>query len=267
MKKTVTLLTGFLVFIISLHAQKKQPKFLVELSIGPSFPIGKFAGKSYTNLNEKDPDGLAKLGWVGNVTVGYYINSSIGVLLMGGYSENKQNASSYEDYLRRYWLSGYSNVNAKTNKWKVKKVMGGVFWITRLTSSSKIKLLTKLAAGICKTAIPGFSYKASSIYPPGSIPSGSIPSGSMYAEGYQGKTALKTSFCYQVSVEGQYKLNNKVYALLDISSFNASPEKTMTYMTNEPVPIGTGISYRTRTEKRAFKLGSINVLAGIGLNF
>jgi hypothetical protein len=257
MKKTVALLTGFLLIIITLHAQEKRPKFLVELGVGPSFPIGKFAGKSYTNLNDKDPDGLAKPGLVANVTVGYYINKSIGVLLMGGYSENKQNSSSYEDYLRRYWLSGYSNVTATANKWKVKRVMGGVFWITPLTSSSNIKLLTKLAAGICKTAIPGFSYEASSVY----------PAGSMYAKGYQGKTQLKTTFCYQVSVEGQYTLNNKVYVLLDINSFNAAPEITMTYMTNEPVPIGTGISYRYRTEKRSYKLGSVNILAGIGLNF
>lgn len=256
MKKTVSLLTGFLVIIIALHGQEKKPKFLVELGVGPSFPIGKFAGKSYTSLNEKDPDGLAKTGLVANVTVGYYINSSIGVLIMGGYSENKQDPSSYEDYLRNYWLSGYNNINAETNKWKVKKVMGGVFWITPLTSSSNIKLLTKLAAGICKTAIPGYSYEASSRY----------PSGSMYAEGYQGKTALKTSFCYQVSVEGQYKLNNKLYALLEINSFNATPEKTMTYTTNEPLPTSTGISYRVRTEKRAFKLGSVNILAGIGVN-
>ena len=256
MKKTATLLTGFLFLTFVLHAQKKQPKFLVELGVGPSFPIGKFAGKSYTNLNEKDPDGLAKPGLAANVTVGYYLNSSIGVLLMGGYSENKQNASSYEDYLRKYWLTGYSNVNAKTNKWKVKKVMGGIFWITPLTSSSKIKLLTKLAAGICKTAIPGFSYEASSIY----------PTGSMYANGYQGKTALKTSFCYQVSVEGQYKLNNRLYALLDINSFNAAPEKTTIYMTNELVPTSSGYYYRYRTEKRAYKLGSVNILAGIGLN-
>jgi hypothetical protein len=139
--------------------------------------------------------------------------------------------------------------------------MGGIFWITPLTSSSKIKLLTKLAAGICKTAIPGFSYEASSINP-----IGSGLGGTTYATGYQGKTALKTSFCYQVSVEGQYKLNNKVYVLLDINSFNAAPEKTMTYMTNEPVPIGTGISYRVRTEKRTYKLGSVNIMAGIGLN-
>jgi hypothetical protein len=186
-------------------------------------------------------------------------------LLVGGYSENKQDPSSYEDYLKRYWLSGYSNVSVTTSKWKVKKVMGGIFWITPLTSSSNIKLVTKLAAGVCKTAIPGFSYKASSISPPGSIPPGSIPSGSMYAEGHQGKTALKTSFCYQVSVEGQYKLNNKVYVLLDISSFNAAPEKTTTYMTNDLLPIGTGYSYRYTTEKRAYKLGSVNILAGIGL--
>jgi hypothetical protein len=262
MKKIIALLTGFLLIVISLHAQKKEPKFLVELGVGPSFPIGKFAGKSYTSLNEKDPDGLAKLGLAANVTVGYYINRSIGVLLEGGYSEHKQDPSSYEDYLRSYWFSGYNNVNARTNKWKVKKVMGGIFWITPLTASSNIKLLTKLAAGICKTAVPGFSYKASSISPPGNL-----PTGNMYAEGYQGKTALKTSFCYQVSVEGQYKLNDKLYVLLDISSFNAAPEKTTTYMTNEPLPIGTGYSYRYRTEKRTYKLNAVNVLAGIGLNF
>lgn len=256
MKKSVSLLTSFLFLVFVLHAQNKQPRFLVELGVGPSFPIGKFAGKSITSLHDKDPDGLAKTGLAVNATVGYYINSSIGVLLTGGYSENKQSASSYEDYLRRYWLSGYNNITAETNKWKVNKLMGGIFWITPITSSSKIKLLTKLAAGVCKTGIPGYSYEASNTY----------PSGSSYAEGYQGKTTLKTSFCYQVSVEGQYKLNDKLYVLVDIHSFNAAPGKTMTYMTNEPLPSSTGYSYRFSTEKRTYKLGTVNIQAGIGVN-
>jgi hypothetical protein len=259
MKKIQALLIGLLLISIVLPAQQKQPKFLAALAVGPSFPLGKFADRSFTGFSEKDPGGLAKPGLAANVTLGYYINSSIGVLLIGGYSENKQDPSSYEDYLRKYWLSGYNNINATTNKWKVKKVMGGVFWITPLTASSNIKLLTKLAAGICKTAIPGYSYKASSIIPIGS------GSGSMYAEGYNGKTVLKSSFCYQVSVEGQYKLNNKLYALLDISSFNAAPEKTMNYFSNEPVP--PGLPTPIRTEKKVFKLGAVNVLAGIGLSF
>jgi len=258
MKKLLTQLTGFLCLFSVLHAQTKQKNFFAEVSAGPSFPIGKFAEKTSNGLMEKDPVGFANLGLAANVTVGYYINRSIGVLLIGGYSENRQNASSYEDYLRRYWLGGYTTIDTETNKWKVKKAMGGIFWITPLTASSKIKLLTKLTAGICKTAIPGYSYNAFSSGPGGTY---------RRATGYMSKTVLKSSFCYQVSVEGQYKLNDKLYALLDINCFNGAPEKTMTYNTNEPLPTSTGYPYQFRTEKRAYRLGSVNALLGLGLSF
>jgi hypothetical protein len=82
MKKTATLLTGFLFLAFVLHAQKKQPKFLTELSVGPSFPLGRFAETSYNDKSEIP--GFAKTGLGAHLSVGYYLNKSIGVLLSSG---------------------------------------------------------------------------------------------------------------------------------------------------------------------------------------
>jgi hypothetical protein len=56
-------------------------------------------------------------------------------------------------------------------------------------------------------------------------------------------------------------LNNKLHVLLDINSFNAAAQKVDTYNPLFPVP---GPTY---SEKRKFRLASVNVMAGIGFTF
>jgi hypothetical protein len=253
MKKTVSLLTGFLFLVFILHAQKKQPKFLVELGVGPSFPIGKFADKEVTDLFDKNPSSLAKTGMAANIMVGYYLKESVGLLLTAGYSANKQDGAGYEEYYSKSWYPNASRLDVSTNSWKILKVMGGGFLVTPLTSENELSLLTKLSAGICKTAVPKYSYSAYG------------QNGSWMAMGTQGKITLPMAFCYQISVGLQYKLNDKLHLLLDINSFNATAKREFTYtILGNPTP---GNPDQRITQVNKYKLAQVNVLAGIGLNF
>lgn len=253
MKRTVGLLAGLFLICCVLHAQEKQPKFLVELSVGPSIPIGKFADKSYTGLTEKDPSGLAKTGMTANATIGYYLKSSVGLLLTAGYSVNKQDGAGYEEYYSKSWYPNASRIDVSTNSWKILKVMAGGFLVTPLTSDNELSLLTKLSAGICKTAVPKYSYSAYG------------QNGSWMAMGTQGKITLPMAFCYQISVGLQYKLNDKLHLLLDINSFNATAKNEFTYtILGNPTP---GNPDQTITQVHKYKLAQVNVLAGIGFNF
>jgi hypothetical protein len=253
MKKTSVLLTGFLLFAIVLHAQKKNQRFMAEISLGPSIPLGKFAGKSYKSIREEDqPAGLAKTGLNAQVALGYYLKENIGLLLMPGYSVHQQDESAYEDYLKQTIgaRSGVtpSRVDVETKSWKVFKLMAGAFLVTPLTS--ELSFQTKLTAGACKTAIPGYSFNAYS------------PSGTWYAAGTTDNTSLSWAFCYQVSAGLKYNLNNKLHLLLDVNSFNATPKKEYTFYPGSnprsPDPDKVTVKY---------KLAQVNVLAGVGLNF
>jgi hypothetical protein len=256
MKKITTLLTAFLLLSIVLHAQKKEPKCFVEINVGPSIPIGKFAEKSYKHVTEDNqPAGLAKTGLSAQISLGYYLNESFGLLLMPGYSVHAQDASGYEEYMKLQYISSgrlTSRVDVETQSWKIVKLMAGGFLVTPLTSAKDLVLLTKLTTGVCKTAVPEYSYQAYD------------HNGMMYPGGKTGETSLSWAFCYQVSAGLKYKLNNKLHLLIDVNSFNATPHKEYTF---NPPPLPNGDLPPPRTEKVKFKLAEVNLLAGIGFQF
>jgi hypothetical protein len=244
MKKTVTLLTGFLLAASMLKAQQKQSRFLAELSVGPSFPVGKFGDKSFDIFNRKNPPLRAKTGLGVNFSLGYYLNRSVGVLLSSGYSVNEQSWSGYQDYLRNIPSIDYLPVETSGKSWKVAKVMGGGFFVVPLTAAHKLNLLTRLTAGVCKTAVPGYDYK---VY---------TWDGRLFREGSTDKIDLPWTFCYQMSVALQYKLTNRLHVLLDVNSFNATAKKTVTYF--------DGYTNEVTTK---YELNTLNAMAGVGLNF
>ena len=247
MKKTTALLAGFLCLAIVLQAQKKQPKFLAELTAGPSIPIGKFASTS--NANNK-ASGYAKPGWGGQLSLGYYLNRSFGLLLSTGYTTHQQDQQARKDVLKS---RGNTVVRIDSENWKALNVMAGGFFITPLTSGSKLRLFTKLTAGVCETGIPreqwfGYSNTGRPAY---------------Y---YDEKITMCWAFCYQGSVGLQYKLNQKWYVLLDASYFNAIPKQEVTYYVSSRPVAQVGPTGRYVTEVNKYELSTINALVGIGIN-
>ena len=249
MKKITTLLTSFLLLTIALHAQKKQPKFLTELSIGPSFPIGMFAATSYNDKNEVP--GFAKTGLAAHLSVGYYLNQNAGVLLSSGVSSHPQD----KDAFRKEIESAFPDVtltHLELKNWKTVKLMGGGFVVTPLTSEGELVLLTKLTAGVSQFAIPKREFW-------GSSQDGTTTISSLPNEG-----ALPWSFCYQVSLALEYKLNRSLYALLDINSFNTTAKNEFTFTFDPDTPTSPG---QTIVVKYKYKQATVNALLGIGVRF
>jgi hypothetical protein len=97
------------------------------------------------------------------------------------------------------------------------KTNGRWFFVTPLNESSKLAVVTKLTAGVCKTDFPGYSYSDIS------------NNGMNRSSTSQKKISLPWTFCYQVSVGLKYKLKNNLHLLFDINSFNSTPSKEMTF--------------------------------------
>lgn len=248
MKKIACLITSFLFAFSVLHAQEKTSKFFAEISLGPSFPIGQFAEKDYPGLFEKDQPGMASVGLASNVTLGYYVKENVGLLITAGYSTYKQKPARLEEYIKRNFYVDATDVDVEAEDWKVLKVMAGGFLVTPLTED-KLNLITKISAGICKTAVPKYSWLAYH------------QTGPAFAGGTYEEVKLPTTFCYQISLGLQYKLNDRLHLLFDINSFNA------TATDEAPPQAGTPTPGMPTMPDRKYKLGSVNALLGVGLNF
>jgi hypothetical protein len=245
MKQTIILLTGFLLASTMLHAQEKHPRFLTELSVGPSFPIGKFADKTFGDQFKQKPAGLAKAGWSANVSIGYYLHKSVGLLLSAGYSEHKQDLSGYMQFYGGPLIDPLPNLEFIAKSWKMLNVRAGAFFVTPLTANHRLNLVTKLTAGICKTAVPGYNWKSYK------------DDKTLFYEGTEKKVDLPWGFCYQADVALKYKLGDNLHVLLTVNSFNAIMRKDVGPGTYPYIDGGT----------RKYNQSTINTMAGIGIDF
>ena len=248
MKKTAYLVTAFLFAFCVLHAQEKSSKRFAEISIGPSFPIGQFAEKEYPGMNEKDQPGMAGMGLAANITLGYYLIENAGLLLTAGYNTYKQKPEGFEEYIKRTYYFNATDVDATTYNWKILKIMAGGFLVTPLTEG-KFNLITKLSAGICKTTVPKYSWLAYN------------GTGSAFAGGSVEEDKLPATFCYQISLGLQCKLNERLHLLFDINSFNAKATQAA------PGQIGTPVPGIPTIPDHKYKLGTVNALLGVGVSF
>ncbi|MCS3801301.1 hypothetical protein [Niastella sp. OAS944] len=242
------LLTVALIASFSVNAQQKTPKFFAEVAAGPSFPIGQFGEKEYPGIDAKDQPGMAKTGMAANITLGYYIKENVGLLLTGGYAAYKQIPEGLEEYIKRNFYVSATDVDVNADDWKLLKVMVGGFYITPLTEN-KLNLVTKISAGILKTAVPAFSWRAYNA------------TGPAFAGGENEEEKLPTSFCYQISLGLQYKLNERFHLLFDLNSFNATATDKA-----PPQPIGNPPGVPAEPDKK-YRFGSVNALIGVGVSF
>lgn len=255
MKRSAGLLTGFLFICCALQAQRKPSKLFAELSFGPSIPLGQFAEKSYRGPLEEDQPGMAKTGLTANFTAGYYLKENFGLLLIAGYSSNKQSEKGYKEYYKAGLTTPVMRgVDVETDNWKMFKIMAGGFFVTPLVEN-KLNLVTKLSAGICKTAVPEHNWAIVGI----------PMSGGLFSMGWVGKEKLPAAFCYQVSLGLQYKVHKQVNLLFEVNSFNATAQKKFSYY--EPMGIWSSVPVIPVETNRKFKFGSVNALLGVGVRF
>jgi len=242
------LLLFFLMLSFISNAQNKQPKFFAEAAIGPSFPIGKFDNKNYTGSFLSNTDGLAKVGIGINFSIGYQLKQSFGTILSLGYSQNKQDANSFERYLKNSYGNNITT-SIKTNNWSVFKVMAGGFFVAPFSPANKLSFHTKLLAGVCKTGIPKFEYFYVN------------PQTTNSEQLIFAKVNLPWSFCFQVNAGIKYQLTPKIYLLIDAGYFGSNPVYKYLYNPNFPTPGNLA------TSEKSIRLSSLLVVAGAGFYF
>ena len=238
----IALLICFSFYSSVSHAQAS--KFYAELSVGPSFPIGKFASKDYMDSSA----GFAKLGVAADLLFGYQLNNKISILFRLGGSQHAQDEESLEKR-GGPGMSGSVAKNIDAGKWNALKLMLGGRISSPVSSPGKLIFYSDISAGICKTAIPEYS---------GSVYTNNMLSGGFAYE----KINLPWSFCYQIGAGLKYGLNGKIYLLGDLNYFDSAPVHHDVKNINFPNPAGPYVPFDTK-----YHLSTINVLLGAGIHF
>jgi opacity protein-like surface antigen len=228
---------------LSAYAQRQPTKLYAELSIGPSFPVGKFASKDYQDTSA----GFANTGVAASISLGYRLNNKFSLLLNFGGSQHGRDAEPIE---KRYGqgMSG-RDVTVTSDKWKAGKIMAGGRLSLPISSAGKVFFTSDLLAGVCKTAIPEYS---------GVITVNNMLSGSFMWS----KISLPWSFSYQVGAGVNYNLNGKIYLLGHLSYFDSRPVHHTMRNTNPPNFAGPYVPVDIK-----YSLSSLNFLLGAGIGF
>lgn len=253
MKKLV-LLSFLSVLICFSKAQQAEQKFSVQLQAGPSIPLGRFADKAFSTSKAT---GNAMIGGAVNIQLQYQLTKNWGGSLLIGGSINRQD----EEYIEKKIKNGREGVAASVDakSWKVFKIMPGIFYDIPLSSGSKFSFKPMLSAGVCKTAIPAFSYATATTNPVTA------------SSGKMAKEKLPLTFCYQLSLGANYNLSKKVYLLFDVAYFNASLASKNSYIPYAGLPtspvFGDTPTIPSYSGKTHYSLASLNMLAGAGIRF
>lgn len=245
--KSLLIIPALLLFLfIETTAQSNNHPFMVSLTGGASFPLGRFAEKNSTNWNTApDKIGAAETGWSGNLQLGYRLNAHFGIALTAGISQYKRNWNAF----KKYFEDIYGNsAEVSMKKWKVVKVLAGPTYTTAV--SKKLIFQSGISAGISKTSVPAYNY---AVYD---------SDGNTLAMGYNSKRKMPAAFAYQINAGFGYKLSQTFVLLLDMNYFDATARHK--YLPYLPQP-GSVEDFTELEEK--YKLSAFSTTLGIGFRF
>jgi len=99
-----------------LYAQNDKNKYSLNLRAGASFPISRFAEKTFSTT-PGETSGLARVGFGFDLAINYRIKKSFDALLFLGTSINKQDEKAYENYFKQFY-PGTNRVDPKEQMMK-----------------------------------------------------------------------------------------------------------------------------------------------------
>ncbi len=229
---------------ILLNAQGKVYKFFAELSIGPSFPVGKFHDKTYSaNLGDENPPGIAKIGSGINALIGYKLNKWFNLNILACGQQNQEDANAIKKYLES--KPNVARATVTVDKWQIVKGMGGISYKIAISKKEEIFLYPCIMAGICKTTIPSLSYETFN------------NNGNVIEMAKSKPPPLPAAFCNQLNMKMQWQKTKRFHILVDVQYFISNPKQTYSYMNN-----GNWYSVTAK-----YSLSSINLLLGAGISF
>lgn len=232
-------------------ASPKEHRFFAGLSLGPSFPTGKFANKNYSDTTA----GWAQPGPSFNLSAGYMLTRSVGIVLLLGAQENKQDANTITSHLKQQYGDTVRST-VTTNNWKIARILAGGLFKLPVSESGKLFFQAKVLAGVLKTSAPAYSYAYGQ-------PQYFVTYGySVYAT--IGSVPLNWAFCYQGNAGLGWRLTKRISLVGDVSYFHAAPvHKYDHYLIFTP---GGGFYDRGPWQKK-YIISSVNLMAGAEITF
>ena len=237
------------VLCISSVCQSDESFFLLKFATGPTFPISEFAEKTFSNTHG-DSAGLAKTGIGIDVTFGYHVRKKFGGAVLIGGSLNKQDKSSYENYLKKVYGND-AKTEATTHSWKILKLLAGPFFETAFSKNIRFRITA--LAGTCKSTKPSFTMKATV---------GTNPANMFVTSSSREKVPLKWAFAYQFNSGLLFNANGKYFFSTDIGFFNSNPKFIYYY---RPDPVGSPSLIVQKEGKQSISYLSVSI--GAGINF
>ena len=180
------------------NAQQTKPKFSLNLTAGPSFPIGDFGNKTFSFY--PDSSGLAKTGPLLSLKFAYRAKSKIGLAFVASGATYLQDKKSYEIY---------PNSVVEVHKWEVLKfLIGPEYFIPMGKTKDHFIFYFGGYAGLCKANLPAFRVTelSSTGYP--------------FSQFWRDKMPLKWAFSYQFETGLEYSLSSRWFIGGDLEFFN-----------------------------------------------
>jgi hypothetical protein len=240
--KWTTLISIFLLLAIPrLYSQNQDPSIEAGISIGPSFPMGKF---SSTATDSNSIHSAANPGLAIQLSFSFpFKHSHFGLGFITSWQQNSVNTSHFEQNFQTRFPNS-DRINVQIDYWHIWRFLAGPVWNIPVLKNGKTRFACGIEAGLLKTSIPTSSVE---IY----------YSGILQTYMRVDSRDLPVAFCYQVHAGIDYSLSRTLSLTGVVNFSHADPAYTYTYYLDPPVD-----SYAVYS-KRIYSISSLNILLGI----
>ncbi len=230
MKKIFPLLCIAILFLSRSQAQETFSRWSIGLSAGPSFPTGKFTDENTSDLRS----GYALTGVGAELTGGYRLNPSFGLVAMAGWQENKQKIPQQPYNNPTILIDPYILVAPPpSHTWNIVRLLTGISYAHPFSTHSRLSLQIRALGGLLKTSIP--------------VVMNSIAS-------TENSQTLPWTFCYQADAGLKWKLSSK-FSLTTTAGYTESSPVSHVFI-DGGTSVDADVPYH-------YAIGSIQIRAGV----
>ena len=252
MKKILLLFLTGMALVSSVFSQSKKGNTL-SVSLGPAFPIGKFASKDFSD----ESSGFAKPGGAVSLSFTKFLSENFGVTLNAQAQHNPMDVHALESGFGKS-LIGYPVWDFDKRSWLYGAVLFGGTGQFAIDKKNKFMLMTKAMAGIAFAKSPGMAGKSIN--------------GTALASVEQNKVSA-AGFTYSAEAGINYSINKFVF-LTSALTYNGTNKMTykdvktvITSVQGTPGSPDYQAQQSMTTIDGKQTISSVNLLFGIGFRF
>lgn len=236
MKKKITLIALSVFTVLMLQAQdtpakqptKKENKMYLALSVGPSFPLGKFGSKS---TNPDDGAGFANTGVNVGLQYGYLIGKNFGLAANFGYSQYKLD----EGPLNSMMIVDDPSFQLSADHWQYFSFLAGP--MATVAVNDKLNFDFRLLGGLAHSNFPVISASTSDM-------------------GVRSSENWQSAFAWQLGTNMRYHFTPRTCFFSNLD-----------YMKTKPVTNITITNGGSETSEVEQHIGVMNLTVGVGFAF